>query len=105
MPPLVVDAIYENGVLKLKEALALPEGAKVRVSVSPNGTEARGARLIREAEEHHADVIAAWGKFMANLGSHGEQIDIKKLRERIIAEGINPDDNSFSREIIAMREE
>ena len=37
MTPLVVEAIYENGVLKLKEALALPEGARVRIAVSTDG--------------------------------------------------------------------
>jgi hypothetical protein len=67
--------------------------------------ESRGARLIREAEESHADVVAAWEKLKADLGIKGQPIGAKKLRERLLASGINPDDNAFSREIIAMREE
>ena len=35
--PITVDAVYENGMLKLNEPLALPDGAKVRISVSANG--------------------------------------------------------------------
>jgi predicted DNA-binding antitoxin AbrB/MazE fold protein len=31
----VVDAVYENGTLKLAEPLALPEGMRVRVTITP----------------------------------------------------------------------
>jgi predicted DNA-binding antitoxin AbrB/MazE fold protein len=31
----VVDAVYENGMLKLAQPLALPEGTQVRVIVTP----------------------------------------------------------------------
>ncbi len=33
--PLTVEAIYENGVLKLKESLPLREHEKVRVAILP----------------------------------------------------------------------
>jgi predicted DNA-binding antitoxin AbrB/MazE fold protein len=31
----VVDAVYENGTLKLAQPLALPEGMRVRVTITP----------------------------------------------------------------------
>jgi len=31
----VVDAVYENGTLKLTQPLSLPEGMRVRVTVAP----------------------------------------------------------------------
>ena len=70
----------------------------------PRG-ESRGARLIREAAESHADIVAGWKKLMENLGIQGQPIGAKKLRELLLASGINPDDNEFSRDLIAMREE
>ena len=32
---LTVEAVYENGVLKPRQPLALPEGAEVRLTLSP----------------------------------------------------------------------
>ena len=34
MTPITIEAVYENGVLKPKEPLALAEGTQVRVAVS-----------------------------------------------------------------------
>lgn len=31
----VVEAVYENGMLKLAQALSLPEGMRVRVTITP----------------------------------------------------------------------
>jgi len=31
----VVDAVYENGMLKLAQPLSLPEGMRVRVTITP----------------------------------------------------------------------
>jgi hypothetical protein len=82
---------------------------KVRLNRDPSPNratdESLGARLIRQAEEGHADLVAGWKKFMAELGIHGQPIGAKKLRAMLIEQGINPEDNAFSREIIAMREE
>lgn len=65
----------------------------------------RGARLIRESQAQHAAVVAAWQAVRERLGIQGQPIGAKELRQRMIAAGMNPDDNSFSRELIAMREE
>jgi hypothetical protein len=86
-------AALEQQVALLTAAAPVPEVAS------------RGARLIREAEASRATVVAAWQRFLTNLGIAGQPVGAKKLRERMLAAGMNPADNSFSREIIAMREE
>ncbi len=84
----------EHEVAQLKAAAA-----------QPSTPESRGARMIRQAEESHAELMAASAKFLSDLGIQGQPIGAKELRERLLAAGFNPDDNSFSREIIAMRDE
>jgi hypothetical protein len=61
--------------------------------------------LIREALESHAEVAARWKRLRESLGIEGQAIGAKNLRQLLLAGGINPDDNTFSRDIIAMREE
>lgn len=77
---------------------------KAELTCSPN-TSSRGARLIQEAQAQRATVAAGWRKFMDDLGIHDEPVGAKKLRELLLQQGINPEANAFSREIIAMREE
>ena len=67
--------------------------------------ESRGARLIRKAEEGQPALVASWEKLKKDLGIQGQPIGAKKLRELLIADGMDPNDNAFSRELIAMREE
>lgn len=42
---------------------------------------------------------------MREMGVSGEPVGAEKLQEMMIAEGVNPEDNQFSRGIIEMREE
>jgi hypothetical protein len=72
---------------------------------SPSGAESLGEQLIREAREGQAELVAAWQEFMNGLGIQGQPIGAKKLRERLLQEGIKPENNEFSKGIIAMREE
>jgi DNA/RNA-binding domain of Phe-tRNA-synthetase-like protein len=67
--------------------------------------ESLGDELIRQADEGHDEVVKEWRKFMKELGIKGKPIGAKKLRERLLRNGINPADNEFSRAIIAAREE
>jgi hypothetical protein len=92
-------AALELEVSRLKAGLSrgLPRQAPA--------TESVGARLIREAEESHAAVVAGWRKFMEELGIQEKPIGAKELREMLLQQGVNPETNDFSREIIAMREE
>ncbi len=65
-----------------------------------------GAELLRRAEESQPRLEAAWDELLAGWGVHGEPGDIQSLRAHIRQEcGGGPGDNSFSREIIARREE
>jgi predicted DNA-binding antitoxin AbrB/MazE fold protein len=112
----IIKATYVQGVFRPLEPIALAEGTQVELTLTmpPEGRkdfsqqpteEPRGARLIREAAESHAAVVASSERFLESLGIHGEPIGVKALREKMIAEGVHPDGNEFSREIIAMREE
>jgi hypothetical protein len=58
-----------------------------------------------EAERAHAEVEAAWARAKEQMGIRGEPIGAEKLRERMLASGIKPEDNILSRGIIEMREE
>jgi hypothetical protein len=65
-----------------------------------------GADLLRRAEESQPALEAAWGELLAAWGVRGEPPDLRALRARIQQEcGGGPGDNSFSREIVALREE
>ncbi|MCI0684298.1 MAG: hypothetical protein L0Y71_19485 [Gemmataceae bacterium] len=61
--------------------------------------------ILRVGREEHADLVAGWKKFLKELGIRGKPIGAKKLQERLLKKGFDPESNEFSREIIAMREE
>jgi hypothetical protein len=65
----------------------------------------RGARLIQEAQAQHASVVGAWRALCERFGIQGQPIGAKQLRERLVAAGMKPGDNTFSRELVAIREE
>ena len=70
-----VDAVYENGVLKLKEPVDLPENAEVHVTIQ-TGTEAR-TPLGRRLRELRSEII---GSGAASLS--WEEIDEEVARRR-----------------------
>ena len=61
--------------------------------------------LLRRAKEEEADWVAGWDKFLKQLGIRRKPIGAKKLRERLLKKGIDPQANEFSQGIISMREE
>lgn len=65
----------------------------------------RGARLLREAKVSQAAISAAVAKAFEEMGITGEPIGAEKVQEMMLACGIKPEDNEFSRGIIEMREE
>ena len=65
----------------------------------------RGLQMLRESSQDQAEITASWAAAMKEMGISGEAIGAEELRARMIAWGINPEDNEFSRGIIEMREE
>jgi hypothetical protein len=61
--------------------------------------------LLRVSRQEQAAFVAGWDKFLKQLGIRRKPIGAKKLREMAIKEGLDPEDNQFSRGIIEMREE
>jgi hypothetical protein len=65
----------------------------------------RGARLLREAKASQPAVSAAVDQAFAEMGITGEPVTQEQLRQMFAEAGIRPEENLFSREITAMREE
>jgi hypothetical protein len=65
----------------------------------------RGARLLREAKASQAAIGAAVAKAYAEIGITGEPVGPETLREMMAACGVKAEENVFTREIIAMRDE
>jgi hypothetical protein len=77
-----------------------------RAAMLANQTAAeRGARMRRKATLNQERLAAGWAAAMREMGISGAPISAEKLQEMMIAEGVNPEDNEFSRGIIEMREE
>jgi len=77
-----------------------------RSSAERDALASLGAELLRRAEESQPAMEAAWDDLMATWGIHGKPLGVRRLRESIEQEsGGKPDDNEFSRELIAPRED
>ena len=61
--------------------------------------------ILVESERAQAEAEAAWAWAKEQMGIHGEPIGAEKLRERMLASGIKPEENILSRGIVEMREE
>jgi hypothetical protein len=61
--------------------------------------------LIREARAQQPAISAAAAEAFAKMGITGPPVGHEKLMEMMLASGVDPNDNAFSREVIAMRDE
>jgi hypothetical protein len=61
--------------------------------------------ILRQGRKDQPILAAGFRKFLKQLGIKGKPIGAKKLREMALKEGLDPNDNQFSRGIIEMREE
>ena len=61
--------------------------------------------LLRQGRKDQPILAAGFKKFLKQLGIKGKPIGAKRLREMALKEGLDPNDNQFSRGIIEMREE
>ena len=67
--------------------------------------ESLAEELLRVSREEQAVFVAGWERLLKQLGIRGKPIRARKLRERLLKRGFNPESNEFSQGIIAMREE
>ncbi len=88
-------AALEREVSRLRQLLEARPSAE-----TPAGP---GFRLLTEAEQ--TEWVAAWDRLIENTGFRPEPIGAEALQARLLASGIKPEDNAFSRGIIEMREE
>jgi hypothetical protein len=65
----------------------------------------RGARNRCRAELGREEEAKLAAKVLEEMGIRGEPIGAKRVREMMIAEGVDPEKNEFSKGIIEMREE
>jgi hypothetical protein len=61
--------------------------------------------ILRQGKNDQPILAAGFKKLMKQLGIKGKPIGAEKLKERMLAEGFDPESNDFSRGIIEMREE
>jgi hypothetical protein len=94
----------ERRVAALEQEVAQLRKEEEHRVASETGAE-RAARALRESKRSHARMVAAWNAALKEMGIEGEPVGAKKLQEMMLAAGINPEDNEFSRGIIEMREE
>jgi hypothetical protein len=80
-------------------------GPAKRLSKAEADDIALAEELLREAREQQAEFAAGFRKFLKELGIRGKPIGAKKLRERMLQAGFDPESKQFSRGIIEMREE
>jgi hypothetical protein len=90
-------ATLEREVLQLRQ-LVQPKSADETPAE-------RGFRMLREARASQAAFAAGLARSFEQMGIRGEPVGAEKVQEMIAAEGIDPNDNEFSRGIIEMREE
>lgn len=93
--------ILEQRLTALERELANLK-AELAVAHTPA---AQQSLIAGQAEAQHAAVVASWQTVRQRLDIRGQPIGAKQLRQRLIASGMNPADNSLSRELIALREE
>ncbi|WP_456369047.1 antitoxin family protein [Thermococcus sp.] len=54
-----VEAVYENGVLKPKKKLNIPEGSEVRVKIIPRRISERAFGVVKLSKEEIEGIIEA----------------------------------------------
>jgi hypothetical protein len=96
----------QENVMAMSLPTAEPSATPGRSSEERDALACLGAELWRRAEESQPALATAWDELMAAWGIHGEPLGVQRLRVMIQQEsGGKPEDNEFSRELIAQREE
>lgn len=93
-------AVVERELKALRKKLKAP-------TASGNGSskKKREKSLLELADEEHDDLVAASIQTYKEMEITGKPVGAEKLQQMMIDAGIDPRQNLFSREIMAMREE
>jgi hypothetical protein len=67
--------------------------------------EERAAARLERVRSKNEKLTSLIDKAFKKMGIKGESIGAEKVQEMLAAEGVKPEENSFSRGIIKMREE
>jgi hypothetical protein len=94
----------ENRVVQIEQELARLRHLHATPPQAETPAE-RGARLMEQARRDKARLKQSMARAFEEMGIRGEPVPPEKLREMIAECGIRPEDNSFSKGIIEMREE
>jgi predicted nucleic acid-binding Zn-ribbon protein len=65
----------------------------------------RNVRMLHEAQIKQAALAETAQAVFASLGISPERIEAEAAQRQMLAEGVRPEDNSFRRSIVEMREE
>lgn len=85
---------------------AHPQCSPLRSRQALDSLASLGAELLRRGKESQAALEAAWDELMASWGVRGQPVGVQRLRDTLQQEwGTDSHDSSFSRELIALREE
>ncbi len=96
--------LLEQRLKALEEEVSRLRQAVERRSAEETAAE-RGARLWHQPKADQAALSTGIAKAFAEMGITGEPVSPEKLQQMMLEEGIKPEENLFSREIKAMREE
>jgi hypothetical protein len=92
----------EKRVIALEQELAAMRGKEGAPSPKRFGD---NIPMIRAARAQQAVINAVTAKAWGEMGITAEPVSPERLREMMLADGVDPNDNAFTREILAMREE
>ena len=94
--------ILEQRLAAVERELA---DVRERLRVLTPGEEAPGVRLLRQARRNQSALALTAQEVFASLGISAEPVEAEEAQRRMLAEGVRPEDNAFSRTISEMREE
>jgi hypothetical protein len=86
---------------ELEKRVAALEREVAQLRQERNGTPERARAATVNLDEFRA----GFAKALAGMGVRGKPIGAQKLQQMMLAAGIRPEENQFSRAIIEMREE
>jgi benzoyl-CoA reductase/2-hydroxyglutaryl-CoA dehydratase subunit BcrC/BadD/HgdB len=92
----------EQEVVDIRQQL---QQVKEMTKIADGTSDTKHLSLLERSRQRKEKQRQAFAKLFEKMGIHGEPIGAENVQKMIAACGIKPEDNEFSRGIIAMREE